>query len=136
MTDKEIKYGNTSIKTYNVNYSENNSIIARESDYEKPVVTGRITNDKEIYLINYISALYSGTVKGRPIETYTIPGIIDYTGDYLIVVENDYSITKKVFDLRNIELPENTKQEIDGIFQISLDNDGKCTYFKQWRFTR
>lgn len=31
---------------------------------------------------------------------------------------------------------DNTKQEIDGIFQISLDKDGKCTYFKQWRFTR
>ena len=30
----------------------------------------------------------------------------------------------------------NTKQEIDGIFQISLDEEGKCTYFKQWRFTR
>lgn len=30
----------------------------------------------------------------------------------------------------------NTKQEIDGIFQISLNKDGKCTFFKQWRFTR
>lgn len=30
----------------------------------------------------------------------------------------------------------NTKQEIDGIFQISLNDEGKCTYFKQWRFTR
>lgn len=30
----------------------------------------------------------------------------------------------------------NIKQEIDGIFQISLDKDGKCSYFKQWRFTR
>lgn len=29
-----------------------------------------------------------------------------------------------------------TKQEIDGIFQISLNEDGKCTFFKQWRFTR
>ena len=29
-----------------------------------------------------------------------------------------------------------TKQEIDGIFQISLNDEGKCTYFKQWRFTR
>lgn len=28
------------------------------------------------------------------------------------------------------------KQEIDGIFQISLNEDGKCIYFKQWRFTR
>lgn len=30
----------------------------------------------------------------------------------------------------------NTKQEIDGIFQVSLDEEGKCNYFKQWRFTR
>ena len=29
-----------------------------------------------------------------------------------------------------------TTQEIDGIFQMSLNGDGKCTYFKQWRFTR
>lgn len=29
-----------------------------------------------------------------------------------------------------------TKQEIDGIFQIAINDDGKCTYFKQWRFTR
>ena len=30
----------------------------------------------------------------------------------------------------------NTKQEIDGIFQISLNDESKCNYFKQWRFTR
>ncbi|MCI8347364.1 MAG: SnoaL-like domain-containing protein [Bacilli bacterium] len=30
----------------------------------------------------------------------------------------------------------NTKQEIDGIFQIALNDAGKCTLFKQWRFTR
>lgn len=30
----------------------------------------------------------------------------------------------------------NETQEIDGIFQISLNDEGKCTYFKQWRFTR
>ena len=29
-----------------------------------------------------------------------------------------------------------TKQEIDGIFQISLNEEGLCTFFKQWRFTR
>lgn len=29
-----------------------------------------------------------------------------------------------------------TKQEIDGIFQISINDDEKCTYFKQWRFTK
>lgn len=30
----------------------------------------------------------------------------------------------------------NQKQQIDGIFQISLNDDGKCNLFKQWRFTR
>lgn len=30
----------------------------------------------------------------------------------------------------------NERQEIDGIFQISLDENGKCNFFKQWRFTR
>lgn len=29
-----------------------------------------------------------------------------------------------------------TKQEIDGIFQVSINDEGKCIYFKQWRFTR
>ncbi len=28
------------------------------------------------------------------------------------------------------------KQEIDGVFLISLNENGKCTLFKQWRFTR
>lgn len=31
---------------------------------------------------------------------------------------------------------KNIKQDIDGIFQISLNKEGKCSYFKQWRFTR
>ena len=30
----------------------------------------------------------------------------------------------------------NWQMTIDGIFQISLNKDGKCTYFKQWRFTK
>lgn len=36
---------------------------------------------------------------------------------------------------RKRDKKELTKQEIDGIFQISLNDEGKCTYFKQWRFT-
>lgn len=27
-------------------------------------------------------------------------------------------------------------QYIDGIFQIKLNENGKCCYFKQWRFTK
>lgn len=30
----------------------------------------------------------------------------------------------------------NEKQKIDGIFQISLNNKGKCILFKQWRYVK
>ncbi len=30
-------------------------------------------------------------------------------------------------------IPGNEKQQIDGIFQISLNDKGLCTFFKQWR---
>ena len=31
---------------------------------------------------------------------------------------------------------EKITQFIDGIFQIKLNEQGKCNYFKQWRFTK
>ena|SRR3989338_1447970 len=30
-------------------------------------------------------------------------------------------------------LPSNEKQLVDGIFQVSLNKQGLCNYFKQWR---
>lgn len=40
------------------------------------------------------------------------------------------------WQLERIFIPNNEKQIIDGIFQISLDDKGLCNYFKQWRYTR
>ena len=58
---------------------------------------------------------------------------IDYK--YEIVAYNEsYCIIN--WQMTRTMTKTNTKQEIDGIFQVSLDKDGKCTYFKQWRFTR
>lgn len=33
-------------------------------------------------------------------------------------------------------IPTNERQIIDGIFEISLDNNGLLSNFKQWRFTK
>lgn len=111
--DRQLKHGNIFIKTYKVNYDSNNTLTATESTYEEPVVKRKENNDDKFNLVNYISALYSSTVKNTPIKTFNTPGLIEYNDDYLVVIENDYySIIKRVFDLRNIELPERTKQEI------------------------
>ena len=52
--------------------------------------------------------------------------IISYTEDVCIV---NWQMTRTMTS-------NNQKQEIDGIFQISLDEKGLCSYFKQWRFTK
>lgn len=52
--------------------------------------------------------------------------IISYTEDVCII---NWQMTR-------IMTSNNQKQEIDGIFQISLDEKGLCSYFKQWRFTK
>ena len=58
---------------------------------------------------------------------------IDYK--YQIVAYNDDTCIVN-WQMTRIMTAGNIKQEIDGIFQISLNADSKCTYFKQWRFTR
>lgn len=59
---------------------------------------------------------------------------IDYSFK-IICYSNEFCVInwkmKRVFIS---ELGE-SKQCIDGIFQISLNDDGKCNFFKQWRYT-
>jgi len=59
----------------------------------------------------------------------------DINYEYEIVAYNDNTCVIN-WQMTRTMTTNNTKQEIDGIFQISLNEDGKCTYFKQWRFTR
>ena len=58
---------------------------------------------------------------------------IDYQFEIVAYTENLCIINWQM--TRNMT-KENIKQEIDGIFQITLNESGKCTFFKQWRFTR
>jgi len=37
------------------------------------------------------------------------------------------------WEVERILIPQDKKQQIDGIFEIKLDSRGLCTYFKQWR---
>ncbi len=58
---------------------------------------------------------------------------IDYKYNIITYDENFCIIN---WQMTRTMTKSNTTQEIDGIFQIALNEDGKCTYFKQWRFTR
>ncbi|MEE3344261.1 MAG: hypothetical protein VZS44_09245 [Bacilli bacterium] len=114
--EKQLKYGRFFIKSYNVNYNDNSMLMATENTYENPIIESKEKDDEEFDFINYIKALYSKTIKGTQIKVFNEPNLIEYDEDYLIVIENDYySLIKRVFDLRNIELPEKTKQEIKEI---------------------
>ena len=37
------------------------------------------------------------------------------------------------WQVKRTQLPQLTKQNIDGIFVLKLNEDGLCNYFKQWR---
>lgn len=58
---------------------------------------------------------------------------IEYTYE-IISYNEDVCIVN--WQMKRTMTANNARQEIDGIFQISINDDGKCTYFKQWRFTR
>lgn len=58
---------------------------------------------------------------------------IDYKFEIVAFNENTCIIN---WQMTRTMTKMNKMQEIDGIFQISLNNDLKCIYFKQWRFTR
>lgn len=58
---------------------------------------------------------------------------IDYDFQIIAYDENSCIIN---WQMTRTMTNTNTRQEIDGIFQVSVNKDIKCTYFKQWRFTR
>ena len=54
---------------------------------------------------------------------------------YEIVAYNDDTCIIN-WQMTRVMTKNEVKQEIDGIFQVSVNDEGKCTFFKQWRFTR
>lgn len=59
----------------------------------------------------------------------------DITYSYEIVAYNeDVAIVN--WQMKRAFIPTNSVQNIDGIFEIAVNDEGKCTLFKQWRFTK
>lgn len=58
---------------------------------------------------------------------------ISYSGE--ILFENNESCIYH-FKMKRMMTKTNKVQDIDGIFEIKLNNENLLTYFKQWRFTK
>lgn len=86
--------------------------------YENPI-------DEPCESFEDVIDLWSVVVDNQKNITYKYK-IVAYNDDTCII---NWQMTRTMIET-------NTKQEIDGIFQISLNEHEKCTYFKQWRFTR
>ena len=56
----------------------------------------------------------------------------DIEYNYKIILKNDEFCIVNFFVKRTL-IPSGVVQNIDGIFQISLDENGLCSFFKQWR---
>lgn len=59
----------------------------------------------------------------------------DITYSYEIVAYND-EVAIVNWQMKRTFIPTNAVQNIDGIFEVSVNDEGKCTLFKQWRFTK
>jgi len=59
----------------------------------------------------------------------------DITYKYEIIAYND-NLAIVNWQMTRTFIPTNEVQDIDGIFEISLNEEGLLTNFKQWRFTR
>jgi len=55
----------------------------------------------------------------------------DIEYNYNIILENEEFCIVNILVYRTI-VPSDIRQKINGIFQISLNPDGKCNFFKQW----
>lgn len=86
--------------------------------YENPI-------DKPCTSFDEVIALWNVVADNQKDILYKYQ-IISYNEDICII---NWQMTRTITKTNQI-------QEIDGIFEVSVNDDGKCTYFKQWRFTR
>ena len=95
------------VSTYKVKVDDNNNIIAYD----------------DIKLTDYINEIYMQTTRRGYKSGAHTAGYVSYDGNYLIIVENGptlkNSIRKMVFDVRDIELPEEALKQLEELQEYS-----------------
>ena len=98
-------------------------------------------NPQEAALLFSKDCEYYESVFEEPCKTWD-----DILRLWLVIPENQKDITYKFeiiavkdnvgivnWKMRRTLLPSLERQLIDGVYQISLNKEGLCSYFKQWR---
>ena len=87
---------------------------------------------------------YYETVFDKPcLDIHAIRRLWEVAPEYQKDIEYSYEILAENekcgiihFRLTRTVLATGNRVEMDGIFQVSLDEAGRCTYFKQWLSVR
>ena len=58
---------------------------------------------------------------------------IDYTSE-IIIFDDERAVIN--WQLTRTTVPGNKRQRFDGVFLVSVNEAGKCTFFKQWRYIK
>lgn len=103
----------------NLDWKKTLGLLANDVEYYENPIDAPCSNFDEVV------ALWNVVADNQKDISYKYE-IISFNDDICII---NWQMTRTM-------TKTDTKQEIDGIFQVSLNDDGKCKYFKQWRFTR
>jgi len=99
------------------------------------VTTTRLISENALYYENPIDEPCKDFEEIKELWAVVPSNQKDITYTFEIMAHNDeYALVN--FKMERIFITNNEKQFIDGIFQISINDEGLCTYFKQWRFTK
>ena len=97
--------------------------------------TCELMADKLSYFENPIDKPCTTKKQVLPLWSVVKENQKDISYNYEILFQNDESCICH-FTMTRTMVKTNTKQQIDGIFEIKLDNENKLTYFRQWRYTK
>ena len=105
----------TGLEAYKVVVDENKTIQA--------IDTNRLFRGDNIKLTDYINDIYMQTTRRGYKSGAHTAGYVSYDGNYLIIVESGSSlkksIRKRVFDVKGIELPEETVKQLEELQEYS-----------------
>ncbi len=109
------RYYPVRVNGYRVESSNRDYLVAIDSSGKKPSSSEERGREDSFNFSDYINSFHARyVVNSSSVSEENIP-YVTYDGEYLIIVENGYTLSKSVFDLRGVELPDLTRKQIEDL---------------------